>query len=178
MERIDGYAYLAADGFEHYVREEVGPLLQEFGRLILSPGALRTSYWSQNIWLEPLRMPIASIGDAAKQLKALQRNWVLYPNEHVRRATLIQEQLPHVSGKPLRFPAEPPTAMLGSWTLLDKDTVLASPRCSSPFPHGEPQFEEQKSGPPSRAYLKLWEAFTLIGSRPVPGARCLDAGSC
>ena len=170
--------YLAAEGFEHYVREEVGPATLELGRLLLCPGPQRASYWTQNVWLDPVRIQIASIGDAAKQLKAIQRNWILYPTEHVRRATLIQEQLPHVSAKPLSFPSASPSAALGSWTLLDKDTVLASPHCSSPFPHGEPRFEERHEGPPSRAYLKLWEAFTLIGQRPRKGDRCLDAGSC
>ena len=178
MEAVAGIGYLAAEGFEHYVRNEIGTPILEAGRLLVAPGPLRPSYWSQNLWLEPIRIPIASIGDGAKQLKSLQRNWVLYPSSHVRRATLIQEQLPHVSAKPLAFPSEPPTAGLGSWTLLDKDTLLASPRCSSPFAHGEPQFAERKEGPPSRAYLKLWESFTLIGSRPGKGDRCLDAGSC
>ncbi len=31
--------------------------------------------------------------------------------------------------------------------------------------------------PPSRAYLKLWEALTVIGRRPRPGEICLDLGS-
>src|SRR5207244_1848191 len=31
--------------------------------------------------------------------------------------------------------------------------------------------------PPCRAYLKLWEALTLIGWRPGPGERCFDLGS-
>jgi 23S rRNA (cytidine2498-2'-O)-methyltransferase len=39
------------------------------------------------------------------------------------------------------------------------------------------QFVEDKSGPPNRAYLKLWEAFTLLGARPQAGERCLDLGS-
>jgi integrase len=30
---------------------------------------------------------------------------------------------------------------------------------------------------PSRAYLKLWELFTLIGEHPRPGELCLDLGS-
>ena len=66
---------------------------------------------------------------------------------------------------------------MGSWTLLDRDTVLASPRCSSPFVHGEPRFVEFKEGPPNRAYLKLWEALTILDRRPREGERCLDAGA-
>ena len=39
------------------------------------------------------------------------------------------------------------------------------------------RFVEDRTGPPSRAYLKLWEALTLIGQRPGPGDVCLDLGS-
>jgi 23S rRNA (cytidine2498-2'-O)-methyltransferase len=90
---------------------------------------------------------------------------------------LIQEQLPKVLAKPLVFGAAPPAAPLGSWTLLDPETVLAAPHCTNPFPNGEIHFVEDRSGPPSRAYLKLWEALTLIGRRPQLGEMCLDLGS-
>ena len=81
----------------------------------------------------------------------------LSPCPH-RRATLIPEQLPKVSAKPLVFGTPAPAAPLGSWTLLDSGTVLAAPYCTSPFPNGEVDFVEDRAGPPSRAYLKLWEA--------------------
>jgi len=82
-----------------------------------------------------------------------------------------------VSAKPLVFGTPPPKAPLGSWTLLDANTVLAAPHCTSPFPNGEVHFVEDRTGPPSRAYLKLWEALTVIGERPGPGQVCLDLGS-
>ena len=31
--------------------------------------------------------------------------------------------------------------------------------------------------PPSRAYRKLWEAFTRIGTHPEAGSRCIDMGA-
>jgi 23S rRNA (cytidine2498-2'-O)-methyltransferase len=39
------------------------------------------------------------------------------------------------------------------------------------------RFLEDRTGPPSRAYLKLWEALTLVGRAPAPGERCLDLGA-
>jgi 23S rRNA (cytidine2498-2'-O)-methyltransferase len=39
------------------------------------------------------------------------------------------------------------------------------------------EFEEDREGPPSRAYLKLWEALTRCRRWPGPGDRCLDAGA-
>jgi 23S rRNA (cytidine2498-2'-O)-methyltransferase len=61
--------------------------------------------------------------------------------------------------------------------LLDAGTMLAATHCTSAFPNGEVRFVEDRSGPPSRAYLKLWEALTVIGCRPGRGERCLDLGS-
>ena len=87
------------------------------------------------------------------------------------------ETLPKVSAKPLRFGDPAPTASLGSWTLLDAATVLAAPRCASVFPNGVVRFVEDRMAPPSRAYLKLWEALTVIGERPGPGDLCLDLGA-
>jgi 23S rRNA (cytidine2498-2'-O)-methyltransferase len=170
-------AYLAAEGFTEDLIAELGDARECHGRLVLAPGPARPAAWAQNIWLEPRRLPIASIGDAARQLRAIQRNWALTSHAHHRRAALIAEKLPKVSAKPLRFGDPVPTAPLGSWTLLDPGTLLASPRCSSAFPHGEVRFIEDRTAPPSRAYLKLWEALTLIGVRPGPGDLCVDLGS-
>jgi 23S rRNA (cytidine2498-2'-O)-methyltransferase len=169
-------AYLAAEGFVGVLAEELGAAERIHGRLLVASGPPRPAAWAANVWLDPIEIEIASIADAAAKLRAIQRNWAVYAPRLHRRATLIQEQLPKVSAKPLIFGAPAPTAPLGSWTLLDANTVLASARCSSRFPNGEVRFIEDRSGPPSRAYLKLWEALTLIGSRPGPGARCLDLG--
>ena len=66
---------------------------------------------------------------------------------------------------------------MGAWTLLDDNTMIASARCSSPFPNGAIEFDEDREGPPSRAYLKLWEALVLMRRWPSAGDRCLDAGA-
>ena len=49
-------------------------------------------------------------------------------------------------------------------TLLDANTLLAATRCTSAFPNGEVAFVEDSETPPNRAYLKLWEALTLLGA--------------
>jgi 23S rRNA (cytidine2498-2'-O)-methyltransferase len=174
-------AYLAAEGFEAPLAEELarrGATLHAWhGRLALSTDAPVPCAWALNAWQAPVTLPVASIGDAAAKLRAIQRNWVSYAPLHHRRAALIAERLPHVSAKPLAFPAAAPTAPLGSWTLLLHDTLLASAGCTSPFPHGEARFVEDREGPPSRAYLKLWEALALLRRWPQPGEACLDLGA-
>lgn len=170
--------YLAPDGFTDDLLRELGDAVVEVhGRLVIANGEPPPVAWAANTWRDPQRISIASIGDAATKLRAIQRNWALYPNAHHRRAALIAERLPKVSAKPHAFGTPAPSAPLGSWTLLAPELMLAAPSCSNPFPNGEVQFIEDKSSSPSRAYLKLWEAFTLIGVQPQPGELCLDLGS-
>jgi len=169
--------YLAAEGFVAELRHELGEPSAAFERLLLRPGAPVSAAWAQNEWLDPVWVRFSSIAEAARALRAMGRNWALYSFTQHRRAALIQAELPHVACRPLEFPSMPPLAPLGSWVLTDTHTLLASAQCTSPFRHGEPEFVENRQAPPSRAYLKLWEAFTRIGRHPRPGERCLDLGA-
>lgn len=169
-------AYLAAAGYEEDLARELSAVERRHGRLLFAAGPPRRAAWAANVWHDPQEIAIASIGEAAAKLRAIQRNWAVYAPLFHRRAVLIQEKLPKVSARPLVFGTPPPTAPLGSWTLLDAGTVLAAPSCASPFAHGEVHFVEDREGPPSRAYLKLWEALTLIGHRPAAGEFCVDLG--
>jgi len=169
--------YLAPEGFLAELQEELGSAAVEcHGRLVLAAGAARPVAWVANVWHDPVHIPINSISDAAKKLRAIQRNWALYSCAHHRRAALIADQLPKVSAKPLAFGAPVPAAALGSWTLVAPDRMLAAASCANPFPNGEARFVEDRTAP-SRAYLKLWELFTLLGERPQPSERCIDLGA-
>jgi 23S rRNA (cytidine2498-2'-O)-methyltransferase len=175
-------AYLAADGFDAQLREELAradvTVSATHDRLLVSDAPAIASAWAANIWHDCVELPVASIGSAAQALRDIQRNWAMYAPLHHRRAALIQDRLPHVSAKPVVFPAAAPTAPLGSWTLLAPDRMLAAAHCSAPYPNGEIVFVEDKVGPPSRAYLKLWEALVRLRRWPQPGERCVDLGAC
>jgi 23S rRNA (cytidine2498-2'-O)-methyltransferase len=174
-------AYLAADGFVPQLEEELRRagvrLSATHGRLLIAEGPAVPGAWAANVWHDVEETAVGSIGDAANRLRAIQRNWAMYAPRHHRRATLIRDRLPHVSGKPLIFPAALPGAPLGSWMLLAPDRLLFAAKCASPFANGEVVFVEDREGPPSRAYLKLWEALTRLGRRPQPGDFCLDLGA-
>jgi 23S rRNA (cytidine2498-2'-O)-methyltransferase len=177
MDRKLGTAYLAAEGYETQLMSELEGTTEKYGRLFLTNLEPKTTYWSQNIWVEPFIAHFESISEAAGILKNIQRNWALYPFLEHRRSALIKSKLPFISDKPLQFPTKIPENNMGSWTLLDKHTLLASPKCSSPYPNGLMNFEECKEGPPSRAYLKLWEALTIAGKMPNPESKCLEIGA-
>ena len=173
-------AYLAPEGLEATLeaaldRRDVG--VTWHGRLALSAEPPLDCAWAQDTWTAPAVHETPSIKAAADALRAQQRNWSAYAAGHHRRMALIQARLPPVKAPPLDFPAPAPTAHLGAWTLLEPEVLLASPGKTSPFPNGECRFTEDRTGPPSRAYLKLWEALTRLGARPGHGDDCLDLGA-
>jgi 23S rRNA (cytidine2498-2'-O)-methyltransferase len=134
-------------------------------------------FWFRNRWLKPFRLEFASINEAADALRGIQRNWAACPFTQFRRAALITSKLPPVNVKERPFPWQPGDSPMGAWTILDRNTMIASAVCSSPFPNGIIEFEQDREGPPSRAYLKLWEAFARLRRWPAAGSRCLDAGA-
>ncbi len=169
--------YLAAKGHVADVTRQLGPaVLTVRDRLVLARGTQRPAYFAQNIWNNVIEVQAPSIGQAATHLREIQRNWVLCSSGHHRRASLIQSKLPVIRFRPHVFGQPAPSAPLGSWTLWEPDLILASTECTSSFPNGEVEFLEDKTGPPSRAYLKVWEALTLASVMPQPGELCLDMG--
>lgn len=179
MQPLNATCYLAPEGFRDRVLAELARVRRVHERLIVAEGPPQRSDWAQNVWLDPVSIRFESIKDAARQLRALGRSWAAYSFQLHRRTQLIADSLPHVSAKPLLFPEPAPTAPLGSFALISEHELIASARCTSPFPNGEARFVEfgPEAGPPNRAYLKLFEALTLLGSHPAPGDKCLDLGA-
>lgn len=176
-----GTAYLAPEGFERELADELArahvEVDQVHGRLFVTKGSPTAVVWCDNVWFDTEVASVPSISAAARVLRDHQRNWAAYLPLHRGRGALIEERLPFVSARPLPFGVAAPAAPLGSWTLLDPGTLLYSPRCSSAFPNGAVRFEEDRHGPPSRAYLKLWEAMLHLGQWPAAGDTALDLGA-
>jgi 23S rRNA (cytidine2498-2'-O)-methyltransferase len=177
MRELEARCYHAARGFLPILLDELPDRDRLDGELVTVLGPKRRAYWTRNVWEKPTLIEFSSVGEAAKILRSVQRNWASLPCRLHRRTALIAEKLPPLPLKPKSFPFDPPAAPMGAFTLLDEHMMLASPLCSSPFPNGEFEFVEDKEGPPSRAYRKLWEALVLAGERPVPGQKCVDAGA-
>jgi 23S rRNA (cytidine2498-2'-O)-methyltransferase len=173
--------YLAPEGLESVLGEELaraGVTIEAWhGRLALSPDPPVASAWALDVWTRPVVHSVASVREAADVLRGMQRNWQSYGEGLHRRMALITAKLPPVKARALVFPQAAPDSHLGAWTLLAPDMLLASPAKTSPFVNGVCRFEEDHIGPPSRAYLKLWEVLTRLGAHPVAGERCVDLGA-
>jgi 23S rRNA (cytidine2498-2'-O)-methyltransferase len=172
-------AYLAPEDFENELEAELAgeTLVARHGRIFVVSGPPRQPAWAQDVWQNAEYIKISSIGEAAKELRR-RHNWWACESFHLhRRAALITEKLPRVKKNEIRFLSPLPKQQWGAWTLIANDEILASTTTSSRFPLGEMHFIENKTEAPSRAYLKLWELFTVHGVRPQPGETCLDLGA-
>lgn len=133
--------------------------------------------FAQVTWINCQTLSIDSINDGIKKLKALGKNWALFTIGNHRRAQLIQEGLFEVKNNPVAFLATPPTHPMGGWTLLDANTIICSQQATSRYPLGKIEFIENKEVPPSRAYVKLWEFFTVHCTPPAANTTVIDVGS-
>lgn len=174
--------YLAVHKFEKELEKELElkklHIAAKKDRLYLVEGDHPPMIWAQMTAFKLQKIEINSINDGAKKLKALGRNWGLFTVDQHRRAQLIQEQLPHYSTKPIPFRHPLPITPMGFWTLWETNQILATPETSSPFALGEMTFTEDKIMPPSRAYLKLWEFFTVYAPEEIKTGVAIDVGSC
>ena len=140
-------------------------------------------YWARTVMLEPFFLNFKTIGEAANNLKEIQRNWAPYQYTCFRRAQLIQEKLPYINLKDRKFPVKIPQSPIGLYTLIDENNLIASAKTTSYLPAGSLPFIEDHENPPSRAYLKIQESLTMANllngtQLPDSNSRCFEAGAC
>jgi 23S rRNA (cytidine2498-2'-O)-methyltransferase len=72
-------AYLAADGLVDQLLEELAlagvSITASHGNLLLADGPVVRAAWAINVWHDAEEFTISSIGDAARILRGVQRNW-------------------------------------------------------------------------------------------------------
>ena len=173
---------LAFQGYENDLLGELARqgnrVLWQQERLFLVEGSIRPCLWAQSHWLHPVRVAVASIGEATRTLRSAFPRWALYSIHSHRRCQLILSNLRSIETEKIKFLQPAPYEAHGAWTLEDPHTLWYSTQVVPASPLGEYSFQEDKITPPSRAYLKLWELFTVHGIRPAQGDRVIDMGSC
>lgn len=180
QESVTGY--LAPEGFLQDLQTELSlmglTVLSQHDRLILCKGEARDVVFAQDTWHNVEILHYTSISHAAELLKSKGRRWSHYSLNNHRRGELILEKVPSAKIKRFDFLENIPQTTLGVFALVSDQEIIISPQTACPLPFGEIHFNEDKLTPPSRAYLKLWELFTLYGHKPQPGMKVIDVGSC
>lgn len=174
--------YLAPEDFQSDLKTELTlrgiTILETHGRLFLCEGEAQDVVFAQDTWFDVERVEYSSINNAAEALRTRAGRWSHYSLNNHRRAELILEKVPSVKIKKYNFLDPIPSTPIGVFSLLSETVMLVSAKTKCPLPFGEIHFNEDKINPPSRAYLKLWELFTLYQIKPNPGEKTIDVGSC
>ena len=174
--------YLSPKDFESDLQKELElmgiEILSQHGRLFICAGEAQDVVFAQDTWQRLEILPYTSINHAAELLKSKARRWSHYSVNNHRRAELILDKVPSAKIKRYNFLEEIPKTAIGCFALLSESEIILTPETTCPLPFGEIEFIEDKINPPSRAYLKLWELFTLYGYKPSEGMKTIDVGSC
>lgn len=169
--------YVVKPEFLNELCQEVGNVSLVVADLVFSSQKKIDACFAQDIWLEPQIVSFESISEAVKILRKAGKFWYVHPVTHVRRSRLIEEQLRQYSLTMQHFPVTELPPSIGVFSLLDKNTLVFSARRLKKWPRGDCYFIEDKINPPNRAYLKLWEALTLLDNYPKSGDTALDLGA-
>lgn len=169
--------YITKPEFLSELREELGNVSNVIEDLVFSSHKKVDVCFAQDIWLEPHIVTFQSISEAVKILRKAGKFWYLHPISQMGRARLIEEQLRKSPLLTTHFPIETEIPAIGGFCLLDKNTLIYSAKRLKKWPHGKCFFVEDKKNPPNRAYLKLWEALTLLEKYPTVGDTALDLGA-
>ncbi|MCE0723743.1 MULTISPECIES: SAM-dependent methyltransferase [Legionella] len=177
MEKKIAAVYVSKPEFLSLLSEELDDVLYKTEDLIFSSHKRLDVCFAQDIWLEPQKVSFQSISEAVRILRQAGKFWYLHPISHIRRSRLIEEQLRKLPPLERHFPFESEIPSIGAFALLDNNTLIYSVKRQKKWPQGKCYFIEDKINPPNRAYLKLWEALTLLGKYPKPGDEALDLGA-
>lgn len=182
MEQTTFTTYFSPRGFEAELEKELAlkkiSIHAKYGRIFVCEKNTKNILWIDDVWEDSQYLKFNSIGEAANHLKQYKVRYTHYTTQNHRRGEFILEKLPAIKQKRIDFMGQISDKPRGIFTLLNENELLFSYQCKSKIPIGEHEFNEDKTNPPSRAYLKLWELFTIHGSAPKPNEVCLDLGSC
>lgn len=124
-----------------------------------------------------------SINLITQQLKKHALHWSNFTFDFHRRQALVADTFKFQGvQKRINFPEDyekfQQNRRGGFWTLLEPNLLLIAKDTSSWRYLGEMEFNENKEEPPSRAYLKLWEAMMHLPVWPKNTDIVMDLGAC
>lgn len=169
--------YVCKKEFIEELKEELGEINEIVEDLVFSSHQQLNVCFAQDIWLNPQIVNFQSISEAVKILKSVGTFWYLHPISHIRRSRLIEQGLRQFKSLVSSFPLQTDLPSIGVFSLLDNNRLIFSSQRLKKWPDGECFFIEDKKNPPNRAYLKLWEALTLLNKYPQKGDLALDLGA-
>lgn len=153
------------------------PVVARSGRLFLCDVAEDSGLiWVDDVWKDVQEVPIDSISHGGRILQQWRIPFVNGSQENFCRAELILESIKRFPITRLRFGQPLPQGPWGVLALPHPKCMWVSTQPRARVPLGCAEFYENRTEPPSRAYLKLWELMIVHGIQ-VQGPRVVDLGA-
>ena len=135
--------------------------------------------WAQDWWPDCSFHSFTTRNDAVRILKSQPNLGVFAPSPAQPKLTAsVRNELRELKLKRIKYevPSKFDFKFFG-WTLHTDGRLLICHNPYSRFPLGWHEFNEDKSTPPNRAYLKLWEVLTLNYISLKRSDRVVDLGA-
>lgn len=164
--------HLPFHGFQDELVRELNllsiPIFLQLPRLIISAPVKQRPIWSQDWWPECIVMNGSTLIDnklekiAIEFLKSQDHIGCYHQTEVSKLADRIQKKIKSLPVKRIKYSSPHPfNFKFYSWTVVS-DYIFYCKNPTQRFPLGWHEFEENKSSPPNRAYLKLWNSLPFI----------------
>ncbi len=140
--------YIVKPEFLHEFCQEIEEFSDVVDDLVLSSVKKLTVCFAQDIWLEPRLVKFQSISEAVKILRQAGHFWYLHPIAKIRRSRLIAEQLRKYPPLTCSFPLQTEIPAIGSFSLLDQNTLIYSNKRLKKWPDGKCFLMKTKPIPP------------------------------
>lgn len=149
-------------------------IIYKTDRIFIVESVFEKPIWAQDYWPNSTGTPFDSKSVVIKTLKSKPVLGHYYDVGHKLGPNLIKE-LRNFEKRRIEFKSEFKFNYF-AWTLID-DFLITCETPSSRYPSGWHEFVEDKTFPPNRAYLKLWEVFTLYDIHLEKNETVVDVGA-
>lgn len=158
-------------------------IILQLPRAILTKPCPQRPIWSQDWWPGcKLLDGTTSLENKSEKeivnfLKSQPKIGTYHQTEVSKLADRIQKKIKLLPQKRIKYQNPHPfNFKFYSWTAIS-DFVIFCYQPAQRFPLGWHEFEEDKVSPPNRAYLKLWELFSVYNLSPEPSCEVLEVGA-
>ena len=152
-------------------------------RILITAPLKQRPLWAQDWWTDCQLISAENNIDNKLEKEALhflknQENIGVYHQTEINKlADRILKKVKLLPVKRIKYASPHPfNFKFYTWTVLS-DFIIFCKQPHQRFPLGWHEFEENKTLPPNRAYLKLWELFSVYNLAPEATAQALEIGA-
>lgn len=151
------------------------PILYQSEKIIVTERLDQKPIYAQDWWPNCQCLPLTQHSD----LKKLPIWGSYYHSNKFKHEKQTRGEIKNLDEKRIDWKIQHPfNFKFFTWTVIE-DTIFYCTKPFQRFPFGWHEFKEDKSSPPNRAYLKLWEIFLVQNFFQIdqaPKQACIEVG--